>query len=141
MAPYILFCHSVTSRSRREDERDGQTYQFVTRIDMEMDVKLGCFLEHGEYEGNLYGTKISSIHEVVNSGRTCILDVNPQVHKLKPFISFSFMQISESVPVFVFFLPHFTSCTPNCVEYTPICACKSIPVILLWPFSLFFFFF
>lgn len=46
---------------------------------MEADVKAGRFLEHGEYDGNLYGTKIESIHEVVATGRTCILDVNPQV--------------------------------------------------------------
>lgn len=46
---------------------------------MEVDVKAGRFLEHGEYDGNLYGTKIESIHEVVATGRTCILDVNPQV--------------------------------------------------------------
>lgn len=46
---------------------------------MEVDVKAGRFLEHGEYDGNLYGTKIESIHEVVGTGRTCILDVNPQV--------------------------------------------------------------
>lgn len=42
-------------------------------------MKAGRFLEHGEYDGNLYGTKIESIHEVVATGRTCILDVNPQV--------------------------------------------------------------
>lgn len=36
-------------------------------------------MEHGEYDGNLYGTKMDSIHEVVDAGRTCILDVNPQV--------------------------------------------------------------
>lgn len=46
---------------------------------MEVEVKAGRFLEHGEYDGNLYGTKIESIHEVVATGRTCILDVNPQV--------------------------------------------------------------
>lgn len=46
---------------------------------MEVDVKAGRFLEHGEYDGNLYGTKIESIHEVVAAGSTCILDVNPQV--------------------------------------------------------------
>lgn len=48
---------------------------------MEVDVKAGRFLEHGEYDGNLYGTKIESIHEVVATGRTCILDVNPQVRE------------------------------------------------------------
>lgn len=46
---------------------------------MEKDIKESRYLEHGEYDGNLYGTKIDSIHEVVTAGRTCILDVNPQV--------------------------------------------------------------
>lgn len=53
---------------------------------MERDIKESRYLEHGEYDGNLYGTKIDSIHEVVDTGRTCILDVNPQVslqHTLK----------------------------------------------------------
>lgn len=69
----------VTSRQAREEERDGQNYCFVTREQMEKDIKEGRYLEHGEYDGNLYGTKIDSIHEVVDAGRTCILDVNPQV--------------------------------------------------------------
>ncbi|XP_061110806.1 MAGUK p55 subfamily member 6b [Conger conger] len=77
-----------TSRRPREDERDGQSYQFVTRLEMEMDIKSGRYLEHGEYDGNLYGTKIDSIHEVVNTGRTCILDVNPQALKLLKTVEF-----------------------------------------------------
>ncbi|XP_060721917.1 MAGUK p55 subfamily member 6b [Tachysurus vachellii] len=83
-----------TSRRPREDELSGQTYQFVTRMGMEMDIKLGCFLEHGEYDGNLYGTKISSIHEVVETGRTCILDVNPQTLKV--------LRTAEFMPYVVF---------------------------------------
>lgn len=71
---------SVTSRRPREEEKDGQSYCFVSRTEMEMDIKAGRYLEHGEYDGNMYGTKIDSIHEVVNTGRTCILDVNPQVN-------------------------------------------------------------
>lgn len=68
-----------TSRRPRDDELDGSSYHFTSRTEMEVDVKAGRFLEHGEYDGNLYGTKIESIHEVVATGRTCILDVNPQV--------------------------------------------------------------
>uniref|UniRef100_A0A3Q4HTE4 Protein associated with LIN7 2, MAGUK p55 family member a n=1 Tax=Neolamprologus brichardi TaxID=32507 RepID=A0A3Q4HTE4_NEOBR len=68
-----------TSRRPREEEKDGQNYCFVTREEMEKDIKESRYLEHGEYDGNLYGTKIDSIHEVVAAGRTCILDVNPQV--------------------------------------------------------------
>lgn len=54
-------------------------YSFMTRHEMECDIKNGRFVEHGEYDGNLYGTKISSIHEVIETGKICILDVNPQV--------------------------------------------------------------
>lgn len=83
-----------TSRRPRDDEVDGQSYRFVTRAEMESDIKASRFLEHGEYDGNLYGTKIDSIHEVVNMGRTCILDVNPQALKI--------LKTSEFMPYVVF---------------------------------------
>lgn len=54
-------------------------YAFTTRSKMDADIKAGRYLEHGEYNGNLYGTKIDSIHEVAEAGRLCILDVHPQV--------------------------------------------------------------
>ncbi|XP_069814879.1 protein PALS2 isoform X3 [Dendropsophus ebraccatus] len=83
-----------TSRKPREDEKDGHAYRFVLRSEMEADIKAGRYLEHGEYEGNLYGTKIDSIHEVVMAGRTCILDVNPQALKV--------LRTSEFMPYVVF---------------------------------------
>ena len=54
-------------------------YAFTSRSKMEADIKNGRYLEHGEYDGNLYGTKMDSIHEVVEAGRICVLDANPQV--------------------------------------------------------------
>ncbi|XP_044150414.1 protein PALS2 isoform X2 [Bufo gargarizans] len=83
-----------TSRKPREEEKDGHAYIFVSRSEMEAEVKAGRYLEHGEYEGNLYGTKIDSIHEVVMAGRTCILDVNPQALKV--------LRTSEFMPYVVF---------------------------------------
>uniref|UniRef100_A0A6D2VZ46 Protein associated with LIN7 2, MAGUK p55 family member a n=1 Tax=Takifugu rubripes TaxID=31033 RepID=A0A6D2VZ46_TAKRU len=83
-----------TSRRPREEERDGQNYCFVTREEMEKDIKEGRYLEHGEYDGNLYGTKMDSIHEVVDAGRTCILDVNPQALKV--------LKTAEFMPFVVF---------------------------------------
>ncbi|NXH84871.1 MPP2 protein, partial [Edolisoma coerulescens] len=67
-----------TSRKPKESERDGQGYRFVSRGEMEADIKAGRYLEHGEYEGNLYGTRIDSIRAVLEAGKMCILDVNPQ---------------------------------------------------------------
>lgn len=83
-----------TSRKRKEGEWDGQSYSFVSRTEMEQDIKAGRYLEHGEYEGNLYGTKISSIQEVVASGKMCVLDVNPQAVKV--------LRTAEFVPFVVF---------------------------------------
>lgn len=83
-----------TSRPPREEERDGQNYCFVKREAMEKDIKESRYLEHGEYDGNLYGTKIDSIHEVVGAGRTCILDVNPQALKV--------LKTAEFMPFVVF---------------------------------------
>uniref|UniRef100_A0AAR2JDV1 Membrane protein, palmitoylated 6a (MAGUK p55 subfamily member 6) n=2 Tax=Pygocentrus nattereri TaxID=42514 RepID=A0AAR2JDV1_PYGNA len=83
-----------TSRRPREEEKDGQSYCFVSRAEMEADIKAGRYLEHGEYDGNLYGTKIDSIHEVVRTGRTCILDVNPQALKV--------LRTAEFMPFVVF---------------------------------------
>ncbi|NXA56957.1 MPP2 protein, partial [Nothocercus julius] len=67
-----------TSRKPKASERDGQGYRFVSRGEMEADIRAGRYLEHGEYEGNLYGTRIDSIRAVVDAGKMCVLDVNPQ---------------------------------------------------------------
>ncbi|KAI4896486.1 hypothetical protein NFI96_018652 [Prochilodus magdalenae] len=83
-----------TSRKPKVDEKEGQMYLFMSRSEMEADIKNGRFLEHGEYDGNLYGTKISSIHEVMDSGKICILDVNPQALKV--------LRTSEFLPYVVF---------------------------------------
>ncbi|NXK95427.1 MPP2 protein, partial [Formicarius rufipectus] len=83
-----------TSRKPKESEKDGQGYRFVSRGEMEADIKAGRYLEHGEYEGNLYGTRIDSIRAVVEAGKMCILDVNPQAVKV--------LRTAEFVPFVVF---------------------------------------
>ncbi|XP_066520979.1 MAGUK p55 subfamily member 2b isoform X2 [Hoplias malabaricus] len=83
-----------TSRKPKVDEKEGQMYLFMSRSEMEADIKNGRFLEHGEYDSNLYGTKINSIHEVVDSGKICILDVNPQALKV--------LRTAEFLPYVVF---------------------------------------
>lgn len=86
------------------DERDGQMYSFMTRSEMECDIKNGRFLEHGEYDGNLYGTKISSIHEVMETGKICILDVNPQVKETHLLACLFFFPSIVPFTIFLIFL-------------------------------------
>uniref|UniRef100_A0A8C2E576 Membrane protein, palmitoylated 2a (MAGUK p55 subfamily member 2) n=1 Tax=Cyprinus carpio TaxID=7962 RepID=A0A8C2E576_CYPCA len=83
-----------TSRKPKSADRDNMMYAFTSRSKMEADIKAGLYLEHGEYDGNLYGTKNDSIHEVVEAGRICILDVSPQALKV--------LRTSEFLPYVVF---------------------------------------
>lgn len=78
---YLVFFCADTTREPREGEENGKGYNFVSREEMEQDIRAGKYLEHGDYEGNLYGTKVDSIREVMRSGKMCILDVNSTVRK------------------------------------------------------------
>lgn len=83
-----------TSRKPKKGERESRMYAFTSRSKMEADIKNGRYLEHGEYDGNVYGIKTESIHEVVEAGRVCILDANPQSLKV--------LRTSEFLPYVVF---------------------------------------
>uniref|UniRef100_A0A6G1SED9 MAGUK p55 subfamily member 6 n=1 Tax=Aceria tosichella TaxID=561515 RepID=A0A6G1SED9_9ACAR len=83
-----------TSRLPREGEEDGIHYHFVTREKMEEDIIAGKYLEYGEYDGALYGTKLDSVREIIGSGRICVLDCSPTCLKVLktsdylPFVAF-----------------------------------------------------
>lgn len=75
----ILFICVDTSRQALPEEVNGELYHFVTPDQIEQDILQNQFIEYGQHEGNWYGTKFSSIREVINSGRMCVIDLNPQV--------------------------------------------------------------
>lgn len=66
----------------REGEENGRGYYFDTRQSMEADIRKGDYLEWGEYNGNLYGTKLSTIRQVIQSGKMCIVDCSAKALKL-----------------------------------------------------------
>jgi guanylate kinase len=66
---------SATTRSRREDERDGVDYHFLTRDEFLRRVEAGDFVEHATYAGNLYGTLRSEIDRIFARGHIAVLDV------------------------------------------------------------------
>ncbi|KAL6090379.1 hypothetical protein STEG23_021816, partial [Scotinomys teguina] len=83
-----------TTRNRRDHEVAGRDYHFVSRQAFEADIAAGKFIEHGEFEKNLYGTSIDSVRQVINSGKICLLSLRTQSLKtlrnsdLKPYIIF-----------------------------------------------------
>lgn len=70
-----------TSRPMRELEEDGMGYWFVSREEMEHDVRDHQFLEFGEHNNHLYGTKLDSIRAVIRQGKMCVLDCSPNALK------------------------------------------------------------
>ncbi|XP_023611593.1 MAGUK p55 subfamily member 5 isoform X4 [Myotis lucifugus] len=83
-----------TTRNRRDHEVAGRDYHFVSRQAFEADIAAGKFIEHGEFEKNLYGTSIDSVRQVINSGKICLLSLRTQSLRtlrnsdLKPYIIF-----------------------------------------------------
>ena len=69
------------------EEDNGLRYWFVDREDMEWGIKNHEFLEYGEHNGNLYGTKLDSVRAIIDEGRTCILDSSPQSLKILRYSS------------------------------------------------------
>ena len=49
---------------------------------MELDIHDNQFLEYGEHNGNLYGTHLDSIRNVIKEGKMCVLDCSPNALKM-----------------------------------------------------------
>ena len=68
-----------TTRPIHPGEVNGHTYHFVTREEFELDILQERFLEHEEVKNHFYGTSVSAIKKIVESGRVPVLDLQPQV--------------------------------------------------------------
>jgi guanylate kinase len=74
------FCVSVsaTTRAPREGEVNGVNYHFISRAEFEQRVSDGGFLEYAEYCGNLYGTPMKEVNEMLEKGMNVILEIEVQ---------------------------------------------------------------
>uniref|UniRef100_A0A182NTT7 Uncharacterized protein n=1 Tax=Anopheles dirus TaxID=7168 RepID=A0A182NTT7_9DIPT len=70
-----------TSRQPRPLEESGKAYWFSDREEMEQEIRENNFLEFGEHNGNLYGTHLDSIRDVIRQGKMCVLDCAPAALK------------------------------------------------------------
>lgn len=62
-----------TTRPKRALEENGTSYWFVDNDWMEQEIKDNNFLEYGEHNGNLYGTHLDSIKDIIKSGKQAII--------------------------------------------------------------------
>ncbi|XP_032866729.2 MAGUK p55 subfamily member 4 isoform X2 [Tyto alba] len=83
-----------TTRVQKSYEMNGREYHYVSKETFESMVYSHRMLEYGEYKGYLYGTSIDAVRTVLDEGKICVLDLEPQgiqvarTHELKPYIIF-----------------------------------------------------
>ena len=76
--PNIALSVSVTTRTRRTDEKDGVHYHFIDIPTFEKMRAEGELLESAEVHGNFYGTPRSRVEERLANGRDILFDIDYQ---------------------------------------------------------------
>lgn len=76
--PDMLYSVSCTTRSPRPDEREGESYYFLSRDQFRTMANNNGFLEWKEVHRNLYGTPRSPVLEAMEHGRRMVLDIDVQ---------------------------------------------------------------
>lgn len=74
--PSLHFSVSATTRSARPMEADGVDYFFLTRDQFMKRVSDQEFIEWEEVFGNLYGTLLSHVRDMIDQGMHVILDID-----------------------------------------------------------------
>lgn len=69
---------SATTRSPRQGEQHGREYFFFSREEFMALRDQDGFLEWAQVYDNFYGTPRQYVEDVLNSGRDCILEIDPQ---------------------------------------------------------------
>lgn len=78
----LAYSVSATTREPREGEVNGRDYIFLSREEFEKWIEEGRFLEWAEYSGNLYGTPEQRVEELLEGGRSVILEIELQGARL-----------------------------------------------------------
>src|SRR5262249_25884857 len=66
---------SVTTRTRRANEKDGRDYHFIDKARFDHMVEAGELLEWAEVFGNLYGTPRAPVEASLAAGRDVLFDI------------------------------------------------------------------
>lgn len=75
---------SMTTRSPRPGEKEGESYFFVTKEQFEKTIEENGFIEYAQYVGNYYGTPRAYVEEQMRSGKDVILEIEIQgAHKVR----------------------------------------------------------
>jgi guanylate kinase len=72
----VEFSVSATTRTPRENEKNGVDYYFFAREEFERRRAAGAFVEWSEHFGALYGTLNDEVDRILGAGRHVLLDID-----------------------------------------------------------------
>lgn len=82
LIPNSVFSISTTTRRIREGEKENVNYYYVSKEEFEKDIENKMFLEWAKVHENYYGTSLKPILKFLKEGKTVILDIDVQGHKI-----------------------------------------------------------
>lgn len=94
----LHFSISCTTRDRRDGEKDGVDYHFITKEEFEKGIEDGKFLEYAVvHSGKYYGTLRSEVDKYLKQGIDVILEIDIQ----------GALKVKESFKegIFIFIMP------------------------------------
>ena len=94
--PSLGYSVSWTTRAPRFGEEEGRHYHFVSKEQFEEEIRVDGFLEYAEVHGNLYGTSIARIEQIIGEGRDVILEIDVQGADAV------LAKVPEAVSIFIF---------------------------------------
>ncbi len=78
----IYFSISTTTRQKREGEREGVDYYYISTEQFEKEIEEGAFLEWAKVHDNYYGTSLKPIYRALSENKLVILDIDVQGHAI-----------------------------------------------------------
>ena len=93
----LAFSVSMTTRKKREGEKEGVDYYFVTEEEFKKEIDKGSFLEYACVYSNYYGTLKKNVDKDLDKGHDVILEIDIQ----------GALRIKEIAPdaIFIFIMP------------------------------------
>lgn len=69
------FSVSATTRQKRNEEKNGQHYYFISNEEFEKLIKKDAFLEYSKHFNNYYGTPYKEVFDKINNGKNVLVEV------------------------------------------------------------------
>ncbi len=74
----LVYSVSMTTRAPRATESEAVDYYFVSKEEFERRIEEDMFLEYAEFVGNMYGTPLDKVEELLDQGKEVVLEIDTE---------------------------------------------------------------